>query len=99
MHRTVYAQFSSFFILQGDKMDRTVMGHRIPAASLTLFDTLSIIILVPTYEHLLMPCLGYLKRQPTMLQRIGWGMVVAVFSMLAAAYVETKRKEVHFSTN
>ena len=59
-------------------MDRIILGHKIPAASLTLFDTLSIIILVPTYEHLLMPFLGYLKRQPTMLQRIGWGMVVAV---------------------
>ena len=77
-------------------MNRTVVGHNIPAASLTLFDTLSIIILVPAYEHLLMPCLGYLNRQPTMLQRIGWGMVVAVLAMVAAACVETKRKAAHF---
>mmetsp|Transcript_33936 Transcript_33936/g.96157 ORF Transcript_33936/g.96157 Transcript_33936/m.96157 type:complete len:662 (-) Transcript_33936:13-1998(-) len=92
IYSTVYAQFLTFFILQGDKMNRTFMGHQVPAASLTLFDTLSIIALVPAYEHLLMPCLRRLRRQPTMLQRIGWGMLVSMLAMLMAAWVECKRK-------
>mmetsp|Transcript_33294 Transcript_33294/g.78958 ORF Transcript_33294/g.78958 Transcript_33294/m.78958 type:complete len:662 (+) Transcript_33294:161-2146(+) len=90
-YSTVYAQFNSFFIVQGEKMDRVFFGRRIPAASMTLFDTIAIIALVPAYEHALMPLLRRLRRQPTLLQRIGWGMVVSICAMLAAAAVERAR--------
>mmetsp|Transcript_1730 Transcript_1730/g.4193 ORF Transcript_1730/g.4193 Transcript_1730/m.4193 type:complete len:619 (+) Transcript_1730:110-1966(+) len=92
LYATVYTQFSSFFILQGDYMQRQFAGVTIPAATLTIFDTIAIITLVPLYEHALLPWLTRLRRRPSMLQRIGTGMVIATLAMLAAALVERQRK-------
>uniref|UniRef100_A0A7S1X4Y8 Uncharacterized protein n=1 Tax=Tetraselmis chuii TaxID=63592 RepID=A0A7S1X4Y8_9CHLO len=92
LYATVYTQFSSFFILQGDYMERRTYGFTVPAASLTIFDTIAILALVPLYEHALLPALTRLRRRPSMLKRIGAGMVVATLAMLAAAAVERQRK-------
>ena len=63
----------SFFVEQGTQMDRQIFNGRlrIPAASLALFNTISIIALIPVYDRLLVPSLRYFGRQITLLQRIG----------------------------
>ena len=63
----------SFFVEQGAQMDRQMFGGklRIPAASLALFNTISIIALIPVYDRLLVPGLRYFNKQITLLQRIG----------------------------
>ena len=43
------------------------------------------------YDSLINPILKRYRCALTLLQRIGWGMFVAVFAMLAAAYVERRR--------
>ena len=48
----------------------------ITSASLSAFDTIAIIILVPIYDRLLIPLLTRYNLQPTYLQRIGIGLVV-----------------------
>ena len=63
----------------------------IPAASLSTFNTISIIALVPVYDKLFIPALRACGLQMTMLQRIGWGQVIAILAMLSAAWVETVR--------
>ena len=81
----VCLQMGSFFVEQGSQMDRVVHiprvhvagrllgggGFRIPAASLALFNTISIIVLIPVYDKGLVPLLRKFGRQLTLLQRIG----------------------------
>ena len=66
-------QMGSFFVEQGTQMDRQMFGGRlqIPAASLALFNTISIIALIPVYDRILVPGLRYFNRQISLLQRIG----------------------------
>uniref|UniRef100_A0A2N9HSD3 Major facilitator superfamily (MFS) profile domain-containing protein n=1 Tax=Fagus sylvatica TaxID=28930 RepID=A0A2N9HSD3_FAGSY len=46
----VYAQMSSLFVEQGKMMDRSVGSFSIPAASLSSFNIISVIIWVPIYD-------------------------------------------------
>jgi POT family len=48
----------------------------ITSATLNLFDTLAIILLVPLYDLLLVPMLAKRGIRISYLQRIGWGLVV-----------------------
>ena len=65
----------SFFVEQGAAMDRSMFGgsFTIPAASLAIFNTLGIILLIPIYDRGLVPLLRYFGRKLTHLQRIGEG--------------------------
>jgi len=89
----IYMQMGSLFVQQGAMMDRMLFGGaiKIPAASLSTFNTISIIVLVPVYDKLFIPALRACGLRISMLQRIGWGQVIAMLSMLAAAYVERLR--------
>jgi len=89
----IYAQMGSFFVEQGQGMDRRTGGggFKIPAASLALFNTAAIIALVPLYDRGLVPLLRRFNRRLTMLQRIGWGLGVCSLAMAAAAAVERER--------
>ncbi|GMH40120.1 hypothetical protein BSKO_08024 [Bryopsis sp. KO-2023] len=91
----VYSQITNTFILQGGLMNRhlNIFGwhYNMPAASVTLFDTLIIVIMIPIYDQILIPILTKFNKQPTNLQRIGWGYVMAVISMVAAFFVERRR--------
>lgn len=63
---------NTFFIEQGTQMDRRVTpGFDIPAASLALFNTLSIIVLIPLYDRGLVPLLRRFGSRVSLLQRIG----------------------------
>mmetsp|Transcript_13275 Transcript_13275/g.31436 ORF Transcript_13275/g.31436 Transcript_13275/m.31436 type:complete len:740 (+) Transcript_13275:102-2321(+) len=89
----IYEQMSTLFVQQGAAMNRYVFSGRVkvPAASLSTFNTLSIILLVPVYDKVFIPTLRACGLRITMLQRIGWGQLVAVLSMLTAAWVEHRR--------
>lgn len=64
-------------------MDRRVtQNFSIPAASLALFNTLSIIVLIPLYDRGLVPLLRRVGKRITLLQRIGTdGVWVWVWSV------------------
>ena len=66
-------QMGSFFVEQGAAMDRSMFhgGFTIPAASLAIFNTLGIIILIPIYDRGLVPLLRYFGTKMSHLQRIG----------------------------
>lgn len=58
-------------------MDLRIGQHaRITSATLNLFDTLAIILLVPLYDLVLVPLLARRGIRITYLQRIGWGLLV-----------------------
>jgi peptide/histidine transporter 3/4 len=63
----------------------------VPAASLSTFNTVAIIVLVPLYDKVFIPALRMCGVRMSMLQRIGWGQLIALLSMLAAAWVEHRR--------
>ncbi|EIE19573.1 PTR2-domain-containing protein [Coccomyxa subellipsoidea C-169] len=94
---TVYAQMSTVFVEQGLTMDLSMgPNFSITSASLSAFDTIAIILLIPFYDRILIPFLTRYNLQPSYLQRVGIGLVISTFSMVVAAIVEAVRLgEVH----
>lgn len=93
---TVYNQMSNMFILQGYTMDRHLgdTNFEVPTASITIFDTLSVILWVPIYDRIIVPVArkftGH-KNGLTQLQRMGIGLFISIFSVLAAGILEVLR--------
>jgi len=93
---TVYSQMATLFVSQGIQMDTRVQFGKsttleIPPASLSSFDTISILVLIPLYDQGLVPLLKRCKKRITVLQRIGVGLVLATVSMVVAGTVEMRR--------
>ncbi|PON54108.1 Proton-dependent oligopeptide transporter [Trema orientale] len=90
----VFAQMPTLFVEQGKMMDRTLGSFTIPAASLSLFNHISVIILVPIYDRVIVPiakkCTGN-ERGFSQLQRMGIGLFISILCMSAAALVEIRR--------
>ncbi|XP_022925411.1 protein NRT1/ PTR FAMILY 5.10-like isoform X1 [Cucurbita moschata] len=91
----VFSQSSTFFTKQGVTMDRSIVpGFEVPAASLQSFISLSIGISILIYDRIIIPIARHFTGKPsgiTMLQRIGFGMILSALSMVIAALVEVKR--------
>lgn len=91
----VYSQMGTLFVLQGNTMDlRMGKSFEIPSASLSLFDTISVIFWVPIYDRAIVPFArrftGH-KNGFTQLQRIAIGLVISIFAMLVAGTLELVR--------
>jgi peptide/histidine transporter 3/4 len=89
----VYAQMGSVFVEQGAQMDRRLgrTGYTVPSASLSSFDTLAVVLLIPLFEKGIYPAFERAGRKLRPLQRTGAGHLLAVAAMLAAAALERKR--------
>jgi len=98
MYGVVFAQCSTFFTKQGSTMDRKIIEHiEIPPASLQCFIALSILVLVPVYDWILVPLAKKftgLEHGITVLQRVGFGIFFSVLAMVVAALTELKRLKV-----
>ncbi|KAG2610521.1 protein NRT1/ PTR FAMILY 5.8-like [Panicum virgatum] len=97
----IFQQPMTFFTKQGMLMDHTVGVGRgafvIPPAMLQSSITVSIILLVPMYDRVIIPLINAVTRRSdgiTVLQRIGVGMVLSVVAMAIAALVESWRLRV-----
>lgn len=93
---TVYGQMSTLFVLQGAAMDTRVgnSSFKIPPASLSIFDTLSVIFWVPIYDQIIVPIARKItghKNGLTQLQRMGIGLFISIFAMLFAGILELYR--------
>ncbi|KAF7103236.1 hypothetical protein CFC21_104247 [Triticum aestivum] len=90
----VLAQVSSTFVEQGMAMDAKVGSVRVPPASMSTFEVLTIIALVPLYDRAFVPAARRLtgrEKGISGLQRIGAGLAMPVLAMAAAALLETAR--------
>ncbi|KAK6129607.1 hypothetical protein DH2020_036652 [Rehmannia glutinosa] len=91
----VFAQGSTLFTKQGATMDRSIAyGFQIPSASLQSLIALSIIVVIPIYDRILVPIARAVTKKPagiSMLQRIGTGIFLSFLSMVIAALVERRR--------
>lgn len=97
----IFQQPTTFFTKQGMLMDHTVgVGSGsfvIPPAMLQSSITVSIILLVPMYDRMIIPLINAVTGGSdgiTVLQRIGVGMVLSVVAMVTAALVESWRLRV-----
>ena len=88
---TVWAQMYTSMVYQGKNMDIQINGHDIPIASLNVFNTLSILVLIPIIDNLVYPLLAKFEICPSQLQRIGFGMIIATGSMVCAGGLEWVR--------
>ncbi|CAK8575310.1 unnamed protein product [Lathyrus sativus] len=93
----IFAQLSTFFTKQGKSMERTIFpGFDIPPASLQSVKCIAIILFSPIYDRIFVPTARAITGEPsgiTMLQRIGIGIFLSIFTMVTAVFVETKRLE------
>mmetsp|Transcript_10801 Transcript_10801/g.27734 ORF Transcript_10801/g.27734 Transcript_10801/m.27734 type:complete len:367 (-) Transcript_10801:80-1180(-) len=96
---TIYSQMQTLFVSQGMQMNTDLkfkglgldLDLSVPPASLSFFDTISIIVLVPLYDKGLVPLLKSKGMNITVLQRIGVGLLLASVSMVVAGLVEMRR--------
>ncbi|KAF8398036.1 hypothetical protein HHK36_016962 [Tetracentron sinense] len=94
---TCLAQLQTFSIQQGVTLDKKLGSLEIPPASLPIIPMAFIVFLTPLYDRLFVPFARRftgLETGITHLQRIGIGLVLSVLSMVVAALVEIKRKNV-----
>ncbi|KAM3229900.1 hypothetical protein ACQJBY_060610 [Aegilops geniculata] len=93
---TVCAQNSSMFIEQGMALNNQVGSFKIPPATLSSLDVISIVVWVPIYERFIVPIARRLtgkERGFSELQRMGIGLFVSTIAVAVAALVEIKRLE------
>ncbi|XP_073150454.1 protein NRT1/ PTR FAMILY 8.1-like [Henckelia pumila] len=91
---TVYGQMGTLFVLQGLTMNPHMGDFKIPAASIGIFDTISVIFWVPIYDRIIVPAARRFTGQKngiTQLQRMGIGLFISIFSMLCAGILELIR--------
>lgn len=87
----VYAQVSTTFVEQGTMMDTTVGSFTVPPASLSTFDVVGVLSLLPIYDRLIIPMARKFtgkEKGISELQRMGIGLFISVLCMAAAAVVE-----------
>lgn len=87
----IYSQMSTVFQNQGCQMNLDAGPIKIPVSALNLFNTISILSLVPVVDGYLYPFLRKRGHAVSMLDRIGWGFIFALLSMVVAALVEYYR--------
>lgn len=95
IYSVVFTQMASLFVEQGAAMKTKVSNFRIPPASMSSFDILSVAVFIFFYRRVLDPFVGKLKKTDskglTELQRMGVGLVIAVLAMVSAGLVECYR--------
>ncbi|CAN0908214.1 Protein NRT1/ PTR FAMILY 7.3 [Linum grandiflorum] len=81
IYSVVFTQMASLFVEQGAAMQTTISGFRIPPASMSSFDILSVALFIFLYRRVLDPFVARIKTTKagfTELQRMGVGLVVAL---------------------
>ena len=90
-------QQQTYVVFQALQSNR-LLGNttfKIPAASYSIFSMLSLTIWIPIYDRIVVPSIRRLTGKEggiTLLQRIGFGMVLAIITMLISAIIEDKRR-------
>ncbi|KAL5974270.1 hypothetical protein ACLOJK_030934 [Asimina triloba] len=97
MFAVVFQQPATFFTKQGMTMKRNIgRNFMIPPAAFQSAITISIIVLMPFYDKLIIPIFRIITRSDVginVLQRMGIGIFLSILSMVVAALVEAKRLE------
>ncbi|KAK6928241.1 Proton-dependent oligopeptide transporter family [Dillenia turbinata] len=91
----IFQQPATFFTKQGMTMKRNIgKSFMIPPATLQSAITVSIILLMPLYDKILIPFMRMItgkEKGITVVQRMGIGMALSIIAMVIAAIIENKR--------
>ena len=91
-----FLQGLTTYVLQGSYMDLKITEKlSFPAASLSLLEIVSLLILIPLIDRVVYPGLLRIGVQLTPLRRIGVGMLFAAGSVAVAGIIEIERKHGH----
>ncbi|KAG7575596.1 MFS transporter superfamily [Arabidopsis thaliana x Arabidopsis arenosa] len=95
MFAVIFQLPATFFTKQGVTMKRNIGSNfKIPPATLQSTITLSIILLMPLYDKILIPITKRIKKNGTgisVMERMGVGMFLSIIAIVIAAIVERKR--------
>uniref|UniRef100_A0A0E0NK49 Uncharacterized protein n=1 Tax=Oryza rufipogon TaxID=4529 RepID=A0A0E0NK49_ORYRU len=94
VYSVVFTQMASLFVEQGTTMNTNIGSFHVPAASMSVFDILSVLAFIAIYRRVLVPVMSRLSGNPqglTELQRMGVGLVVGMAAMVVAGVVEVER--------
>lgn len=99
---TILAQLQTFSVSQGSIMNNEITkSFHIPPATLQAIPYILLIFVVPLYNYFFVPFARKITGHVSgiiPLQRIGFGLFVATFSMVSAALVEEKRRETFYNS-
>lgn len=77
-------------------MDHRMGSHfAFPPASLSVFELVNVIVILPLYDRFLVPALRSVTGHPqgiSQLQRIGTGIVFSILAMVVAGFVEVRER-------
>ncbi|TVU31420.1 hypothetical protein EJB05_23104 [Eragrostis curvula] len=93
----ISAQMASTLVEQAMFMDNRIYSFTIPPACLATFSVISILILVPVYETVLVPLARHFTGEDkgfSQQQRLGIGLALSILTMVYAALLETWRLEI-----
>ncbi|XP_028783403.1 protein NRT1/ PTR FAMILY 7.2-like isoform X2 [Neltuma alba] len=91
IYSVVFTQMASIFVEQGAAMDtRISSSFKIPPASMSCFDILSVAAFIFIYRRVLNPLVARRNKNKglTELQRMGIGLIIAMMAMVSAGVVE-----------
>ncbi|XP_024985315.1 protein NRT1/ PTR FAMILY 7.1 [Cynara cardunculus var. scolymus] len=94
IYSVIFTQMASLFVEQGAVMNSYIGNFHLPAASMSIFDILSVLVCTLIYRKVLVPLAGKLSGNPkglTELQRMGIGLIIGLLSMIAAGVTEVER--------
>lgn len=95
IYSVVFTQMASLFVEQGDSMRTTISNFRIPPASMSSFDILSVAVFIFLYRKVIDPLVSRIRKNKVKglneLQRMGIGLVIAIMAMVVAGIVECYR--------
>ena len=88
-----FLQGLTTYVLQGSYMNLKITEKLFfPAASLSLFEIVSLLIIIPFIDRVVYPCFLRIGFNFTPLRRIGVGMLFATGSVALAGFIEVERK-------
>lgn len=91
IYSVVFTQMASTFVEQGAAMDtRISSSFKIPPASMSCFDILSVAIFIFIYRRVINPLVARKNNNKglTKLRRMGIGLIIAMMAMVSAGVVE-----------
>ncbi|KAH7299520.1 hypothetical protein KP509_24G016400 [Ceratopteris richardii] len=98
LHSLAVSQQTSFSVLQANTMNRHMFGSfKLPAASTGVFPMLTIMIVLPIYDKVVLPYARKITRTErgiTFLQRIGMGYTMGICAMVLSGIVEAQRRRI-----
>ncbi|KAI3867984.1 hypothetical protein MKX03_035200 [Papaver bracteatum] len=94
IYSVIFTQMASLFVEQGEVMDKGTGSFNLPAASMSAFDIVSVLIFTGIYGRFVVPVTSRFTKNPkglTELQRMGTGILIGLLAMVAAGITEMER--------